>query len=61
MKLKPEQLKEFIDDLDRVIRIHRDVIESDPRISRPVHETEAAAQTKYAHLSELPPVDGSTL
>ncbi len=55
MKLRPDQLKSFIDDLDVVTKAHREVIDQDPRISRPFHEAEAAARVKYENLTESRP------
>lgn len=49
-KLDPDELDDIRDELDTVIRAHRDVLNRDPRILRPLMEARDAAKTKYDDL-----------
>lgn len=53
MKLKPEDLQEFIDELNAVEKAHRDVICEDERIRRPFLDTLNAAKIKHEHLESV--------
>jgi hypothetical protein len=52
MKLEPDDLKNFIDDLHAVGKAHRAVIDDDYRLSTPFHEVERAARVKLERISE---------
>ena len=55
MKLTPDQLKDLKDDLDNLFRDHRDVINAEPRIQRPLIEAQAVAKRRYDEVSEHRP------
>lgn len=50
MKLNPQELDEVRKDLDWVIEAHREVLNQEPRILKPLEEARNAAKTKYEDL-----------
>lgn len=46
-KHDPEELRQIHDELEDVFRSHRDVLNDEPRISRPIREAAEAAKVKY--------------
>ena len=55
MKPTPEEISESLADLETFIQVHRNVIESDLRTSRPFHELETALHVKYENATERAP------
>lgn len=51
MKFDPEEIKQFIDEAEGLLRGHRDWLNQEPRVANPFKESLDAAKTKYKDLS----------
>lgn len=47
MKANPEDLKDYYEDLDSVLRTHRDLINSDERLRRPLLDAMNAVKVRF--------------
>lgn len=52
MKHDPEELKDVENELEAVIRTHRDILNTEPRIANPLKEARDAARIKYENATE---------
>ncbi len=46
-KHDPEELNDVREEIDGIFRAHRDILNDEPRIRRPLEEARQAAKTKY--------------
>lgn len=52
MARDPQELKDLETDLDAVIQTHRDALNANPRIDRPLKEARDQARIKYEILKD---------
>jgi hypothetical protein len=54
MKANPDDLKDYYEDLDSVLRTHRDLINSDDRLRRPLLDAMNAVKVRVEDAASLP-------
>ena len=54
VKLDREELRQISQEIDDILDGHREVLDHNPQISRPLTEARDLARTKYERISELP-------
>jgi len=54
VKLNREELRHISEEIDGIVSAHREVLDHNPQISRPLTEARDLARTKYEKISELP-------
>ena len=52
VKLNPDELRQISEEIDGIVRGHRELLGHNPQISRPLTEARDAAKTKYEAVSE---------
>ena len=52
VKLNPDELKQISEEIDGIVANHREVLDHNPQISRPLTEARDAAKAKYDCVSE---------
>jgi len=48
----PEELNDIRQELEDVLKVHREILNQEPRILRPLLEAQQAAKTKYERVTE---------
>ena len=54
VKLNRDELRQISEEIDGIVNDHRDVLDNNPQISRPLTEARDEAKAKYERISELP-------
>jgi hypothetical protein len=54
VKLNPDELRQISEEIDGIVNGHRDVLDNNPQISRPLTEARDAAKVKYETVLEHP-------
>ena len=52
VKLNRDELRQISEEIDGIVNGHRDVLDDNPQISRPLTEARDAARAKYERVSE---------
>ena len=52
VKLNPDELRQISEEIDGAVKGHRDVLDHNPRISRPLTKARDAARARCATVSE---------
>jgi len=52
VKLNPDELRQISEEIDGIVNGHREVLDHNPQISRPLTEARDAAKDKYETVSE---------
>jgi len=61
VKLNPDELRQISEEIDGIVTNHREVLDHNPQISRPLTEARDAAKAKYDSVSERQRPDAKTL
>jgi hypothetical protein len=51
VKLDPEKLRQISEEIDGIVNGHRDVLDHNPQISRPLSQARDAARAKYKNIT----------
>lgn len=54
MKLTPDDLRDLAEELAQLVHLHHDVLDTEPRIARPLKEALNAAKIRYEAVTESP-------
>ena len=52
VKLNPDELRQISEEIDGIVTSHRETLDHNPQISRPLTEARDAARAKYETVSE---------